>query len=137
MPRAVDYLLQGSAEQNADRGCLLNMLGVYYSDAGFAKLAEGAFHESLQQPVSAKHRALVYMNLAREYGAQQRWQDAVEMLRAAQQLDPGNPQILESFCKATVQTGDVAMVMGIAEKLRRADPDAWVRLQSELPAGLL
>lgn len=127
--RAVDYLRRGVAAPGAERARLWNDLGVLYSEAGEARQAEAAFRESLAANPDNRD---AHLNLGKEYYARQRWAEALAALRRAQQLDPGNPEILEGLGRSALQSGEPETAHWAAGKLRHVDQQAWQRLQIEI-----
>lgn len=129
MQRAIAYLRRGLAEVGVQKGRLLNTLGLYYSEVGNPRAAEQAFRASLTLPAGAVDRANTYLNLAREYYYQERWQEVFTTLQQVLQLNPGDPQALERLGEMALKLDDRGTARGVAKKLERIDPAAWQRLQ--------
>lgn len=127
--RAHGYLLRGLMTPGADRGILLNDLGLYFAGIGDSSQAERAFRDSLSQDST---RPATHLNLGKELFAQQRWSEALTAFRRAQQLEPGNPETLEGLGRSALHLRDVSTAQWAVEKLRYADRQAGLRLQSAI-----
>jgi len=132
---AEGYLLRGLRVEGSEKVQLLNSLGVLYSDFGIRPDAEKTFLASLTWPMGERDRATIQLNLAREYFLQERWEEAAAALRTVLQLTPGDPFALEQLGNAALRLSDSATLSWVSEKLIRADPQGWQRLQASLLAA--
>lgn len=127
-----DYLRRGMAASPAEQGRLLNTLGIHYSDLGDRRAAEGAFRAALALPAGRGDRANILLNLAKEIYWQERWGEAVELLRDVLRLTPGDPVALERLGEAALMHGDRETARWAAGKLIHSDPEAARRLREIL-----
>ena len=127
--RAIGYLQRGLAVEKVEKGRLLNALGLTFSDAGASSEAVQAFLASLTMPAGEIDRVNTYMNLAREYYYQERWQEVFSTLQKVLELNPGDPEALERLGEMAMKLGDRSTARKVAGKLEHVDADAWRRLQ--------
>jgi len=123
------YLQRGLASGTASKWRLLNDLGIYYAQQGDLPRAEETYRRSLalyaDNPVACQYLGGLYF-------AQQRWAEALEMLRMANRLEPGNPKTLEGIGKTALKLNDLATAAWAADKLHHSDPALWRELQTAL-----
>lgn len=127
--RALSYLQRGLKVEGIDRAILLNDLGVFYAASDENFLAEQAFRGSLKENPAYP---ATWLSLGKEYYAQRRWTEALDVFRQALRLDPGNPEILEGLGHSALALGDVVTARWAAGKLRYADRMAGQRLHSAI-----
>lgn len=124
-----DYLQRGLAAIPDNKERLLNDLGIYYAQQGNFVQAENLYRQSMSLNPD---NPVAYEYLGGLYFAQQRWTEALKMLKSANRLEPGNPKILEGIGKTALKLGDMSTVTWAADKLRYVDPEVWSELQTAL-----
>lgn len=123
------YLERGLASGITRKWRLLNDLGIYYAQQGELAKAEEVYRQSLAQHAD---NPVAYQYLGGLYFAQHRWTEAMEALREADRLEPGNPETLEGIAKTAIRQGDFETASWAAAKLRYSNPESWSDLQVEI-----
>lgn len=126
--REAEALLRGAIALRPDRAFAYDPLGVALARQGRLAEAEAAFREGMRGPASERVKATV--NLGLLYASQERWSEAIPLLREGLAAGPPYPAVRASLAMALGRRAEQLLREG-----RRAEAEALRREAAALGAA--